>query len=161
MKKWTLEIKWGLLFIGMGLIWMVLERIFGLHDTHIHLHPQYTNLIAIPAILIYILAVRDINSKKYEGKMAFAQAFKSTLSITALVTIASPFTQLITSYVITPHYFENAIAYSVAQKIMTLEDAEAYFNINNYITQSTLFAPIMGLITGLLVSLRYLWNTNK
>lgn len=158
MKKGSLELKWGLIFIGMGLIWMVLERLFGLHDINIHLHAQYTNLIAIPAILIYILAVRDINRKKYAGKMTYRQAFISTLYITALVTIASPLTQLITSYIITPNYFENAIRFTVAQRMMTLSDAEAYFNINNYIIQSTLFAPIMGIITGSLVSLGYLRN---
>jgi hypothetical protein len=48
--KYKVEIKWGVIFFLMTLVWMFLEKIAGLHDQYIDKHPVYTNLIAIPAI---------------------------------------------------------------------------------------------------------------
>lgn len=59
MKKYRIEIKWGAIFALMSLLWMVLERIVGLHDEHIELHATYTNFVAIPAIAIYVLGLLE------------------------------------------------------------------------------------------------------
>jgi len=59
MNKFKLEIKWALLFTIMSLLWMLLERLLGLHDEHIEKHAIYTNFIAIPSILIYVFALHQ------------------------------------------------------------------------------------------------------
>lgn len=153
MKKYKIEIKWALLFSLMGLVWMLLEKMVGLHSTHIDKHATYTNLIAIPAIAIYALALLDKRRNYFGGIMTYKQGLVSGLIITGIVTLLSPLTQVITSTIITPEYFPNIIAHSVEQGKMTPEAAKAYFNLNNYIFQGLIGAPIMGLLTTLIVAI--------
>lgn len=153
MEKIKIEIKWAFIFMGMMLSWMILERLFGLHDTHIDKHAIYTNFVAIPAILIYVFALFDKRKTDLNGSMSYKQALISGLIITLIVTIFTPLTQYLTTAVITPNYFNNIIDYSVTTGQMTQEEAEAYFNTKSYIIQSTIFTPVMGIITTLIVGL--------
>lgn len=153
MKNIKIEIKWALIFIGMMLLWMILERLFGFHDENIEYHPIVTNFIAIPAILIYVLALLDKRKNFYMGSMTYLQGLVSGLIITLIVTIFTPLTQYLTSTVITPDYFANVIDYSVKMGKMTQEEANAYFNLENYMVQATIGAPIMGIVTSLIVAI--------
>jgi hypothetical protein len=152
MKKISIEIKWAILFALMTLIWMIVERGIGLHDTHIDKHAVYTNFYAIPAILVYVFALLDKRKNFYHGKMTYVQGLVTGLVITLIVTILSPLTQYITSTFITPEYFQNAIDYGVSSGETTQEAAEAFFNIKNYIVQGLIGAPVMGLITTVIVA---------
>ncbi|MEY3051339.1 MAG: hypothetical protein RLY31_1124 [Bacteroidota bacterium] len=152
MNKRTTEGKWALVFAAMGLIWMWLEKAVGLHSTHIDQHPTYTNLIAIPAVLVYVLALRDKRRRDLDGRMTYGQAWVSGLVLTGIVTLLSPLTQYITSTVITPGYFPAVIAYAVDKGHMTQEAAEAYFNLKSYILQGLVFTPVMGLATTTVVA---------
>lgn len=153
MKKFKTEFKWAIIFVIMTLLWMLLERLTGLHSTHIDKHVIFTNFIAIPAITIYVFALLDKRKKYYGGAMSYLQGFVSGLIITLIVTLLSPLTQYITSSIITPDFFNNAIQYSVSKGMMTLENAEAYFNLQNYIIQGLIGAPIMGIITSAIVAI--------
>lgn len=153
MNKYKIELKWGLLFAIMMLAWMLLEKIFGLHDVHIDKHPVYTNLVAIPSIAIYTLALLDKRKNFYSGTMTYIQGFMTGLIVTIIVTILSPLTQYITITIITPDYFANVIKYSVETGKLTQEAAEKYFSLNNYIIQSLIGAPIMGIITTAIVAI--------
>lgn len=153
MKNIKIEIKWAFIFIAMMLVWMVLERLFGFHDENIEYHPIVTNFVAIPAILIYVFALLDKRKNFYMGSMTYLQGLVSGFIITLIVTIFTPLTQYLTSTVITPDYFDNMIDYSVKIGNMTQKDAEAYFNLESYIMQSTIGAPIMGIITTLIVAI--------
>ncbi len=152
MKKITIEIKWALIFVAMTLVWMALERLAGLHDTHIDKHPVFTNFIAIPAILIYFLALIDKRKRDYNGVMSYRQGFISGLIITAIVTVLSPLTQTITSLLITPDYFSNVIEYSVSHGLKSRDEAEKYFSLGSYIIQGLIGAPAMGIITTAIVA---------
>jgi len=153
MGKYKIEIKWAFIFIGMMLLWMLLERLVGLHDQHIDKHMIYTNFVAIPSIIIYVFALLDKRKNFYNGKMTYLQAFISGLVITFIVTIFTPLSQYITSTIITPEYFANAIDYSVKTGMMNQGDAEEYFNLNSYIKQSVIGAPIMGILTSAIVAI--------
>ncbi|NQT61467.1 MAG: DUF4199 domain-containing protein [Candidatus Marinimicrobia bacterium] len=152
MQKFKTEIKWGLIFMGVTLVWMLLERLTGLHSTDIDKHATYTNFFAPIAIAVYVFALRDKRATDLDGKMTYKEGFLSGVVISLIVGVLSPFGQLITAYVISPHYFENAIAYGVANNLTSQADAEAYFNLKNYIIQSTIFAPVMGVITSAVVA---------
>lgn len=152
MKKITIEIKWGILFSVMSLLWMMLEKAAGLHDEYIDKHAVYTNLIAIPAILLYFVALADKRKNQFMGFITFRQGFISGLIITLVATILAPLTQWITSTWITPDYFNNVIRYVVEQGKMSQTDAEAYFSMKNYIVQGLIFAPVMGIITSLIAA---------
>lgn len=151
--KIRIELKWALIFVGMSLLWMVLEKLAGLHSTHIDKHMYLTNLFAIPAIVVYVLALKEKKKIDYKGEMTYKQGFVSGLIITAIVALFSPLTQWITSTLITPEYFPNVIAHSVETGFhSSLEEAEAYFNLENYIFQSFVGAIIMGVITSAIVA---------
>ena len=123
-----------------------------LHDRFIAHHATYTNFIAIPAILIYVLGLLEKRKVYYEGKMTYWQGVKTGLLITLVVTILTPLTQWITLSIITPDYFENVISYAVNSGKMTQQEANDYFNFKSYLIQSILGAPIMGIVTSGMVA---------
>lgn len=151
--KYSIEIKWAFIFIVMSLLWMVLERAVGLHDVHLDKHLYLTNLFVIPAVWVYVLALKDKKNNFFGGKMNYKQGFISGLIITVIVALFSPLTQWIISTVITPHYFENVIKLSVETGYLkTVEEAEAQFNLSNYMKQSAIGALVMGLVTSAVVA---------
>ena len=153
LKKFGIEIKWAFVFLGMTLAWMVLEKLSGLHGKYIDYHLYLTNLYAIPAVWVYVLALRDKKKRYYGGQMSFKQGFLCGVIITAIVTIFSPLSQWIISYVITPEYFPNVIKRSVELGYYkTTAEAEANFNFENYAKQSTMAALVMGLVTSAIVA---------
>lgn len=153
MKNIKIEIKWALIFILSMLAWMFFEKSMGWHDEKIAVHATYTNFFAIPAILVYVLALLDKKKNFYSGVMSYKQGVISGLIITVIVTVLSPLAQYITSTIITPDYFPNVIEYAVSSGKMTQSDAEAYFNINSYMIQSVIGALVMGLVTSLIVAI--------
>lgn len=153
MKSIKLEIKWAIVFTIMMLLWMYFEKTAGLHDVHIDQHAIYTNLVIIPAVLVYVLALLDKRKNYFNGKMTYMQGFISGLIISVFIAILTPLSQWITVTYISPEYFENAIHYTVSNNKMSSEEAVAYFNLNNYIVQSSIFAPIMGILTSAIVAI--------
>ena len=148
MKKYSIEIKWAIIFIVMSLAWMVLEKLAGLHSTHINKHMYLTNLYAIPAVIVIVLALKDKKRNFYHGNMSYLQGLISGLIISAIVAIFSPLMQWIISYVISPEYFPNVIEYSlITGYYKTREEAEAFFNYKSYAVQSTIASLVMGAIT--------------
>ena len=152
MKNYTHEITWALYFALMMLVWMVFERMAGLHDEHIDKHPLITNFVAIPAIAMYVFALRQKREKAYGGHMSYKQGFMSGLIMTLVITILSPLTQYITSTIITPDFFTNAINYAVSEGKMSQTEAEDYFSLTNYVKQTILFTPVMGIVTTAIVA---------
>ncbi|APG60137.1 DUF4199 domain-containing protein [Christiangramia salexigens] len=153
MKKYSIEIKWGIIFSIVSLLWMFLEKGLGWHDEHIAKHAIYTNLFAIVAIVIYVLALIDKRDNFFDGKMNWNQGFISGIYISIVVAILSPLAQLITHEFITPEYFPNIINHAVENGKMTQQEAEDYFNLTSYITQSFFFALVVGVVTSAIVAL--------
>ncbi len=152
MKKFAIEIKWGIIFTLIALLWMVLEKSAGLHDLFIAKHAIYTNFFAIPTIAVYVFALLD-KRKNFYNKLSWLDGFLCGLVISVIVTILSPLSQYITVTFITPEYFPNAIKYAVESGKMTQEDADKYFNLSSYIMQSALGGLLMGAITSAVVAL--------
>ncbi|WKV12487.1 DUF4199 domain-containing protein [Marivirga harenae] len=153
MKKYLIEIKWGLIFVIMMLLWMFFEKAMGWHDENIADHATYTNFVAIPSIIVYVLALLEKRKKHFNNVMTWKQGFVSGMIITAVVVILTPFSQLVTHELITPEYFENLKAYAIEQGQMTQEEAKDYFNLNSYLLQSVVGALIMGALTSALVAI--------
>ena len=148
MKHLNTEIKWALIFSAVALLWMVLEKVSGLHGPYIDYHLYLTNLFAVPAILIMVLALRDKKRRDYHGTMSYRQGLISGTILSLLIALLTPLTQYITSYVITPEYFPNVIERSVELGYFsTVAEAEAQFNYRNYAIQGTIGAFVMGVIT--------------
>ncbi len=152
MKKFSIEIKWALIFTLVALVWMYFEKLMGWHDEQIAKHAVYTNIFAIPAIIIYWLALRDKRENYYGGQMTWVQGFVSGILISLVVAVLSPLSQYITHHYITPEYFTNIISYSVDNGKMSMEAAKNYFNLGSYIIQGVTGAVVMGIVTSAIVA---------
>ncbi|MDO8897907.1 MAG: DUF4199 domain-containing protein, partial [Bacteroidales bacterium] len=138
----------AIIFSIMGLLWMVLEKLSGLHSTYIDYHLYLTNLFAIPAIWIMVLALKNKKRSFYSGQMTYQQGLISGIILSVIIALISPLTQWITSYIITPEYFPNVIKRSVELGYYaTTEEAQANFNFKNYAIQGTIGALVMGFLT--------------
>ena len=153
MEKRSKEIKWGIIFMLAQLFWMFGEKLFGLHDEYIEKHSLYTNLFAVVAIAIYLLALYDKRKNYYNGYMSWKEGFISGLFITLVVIILSPFSQYIISQYISPEYFSNIIRLSVEKGEMTRNQAQEHFSLKNYVILSAVWAVISGVITAALTAL--------
>jgi hypothetical protein len=148
MKSLKIEVKWALIFSAMTLLWLWLEKLSGLHGKYIDYHMYITNLYAIPAIVVMVLALKDKKSNYYDGEMTYLQGLKAGVVISLVIALLSPLTQYVISYVITPEYFPNVIERSVETGYYkSVAEAEAYFNYKNYAVQSAIAALVMGVIT--------------
>lgn len=148
MNNLRIEIKWAVIFTVVGLLWMVLEKLSGLHDQYIDYHMYLTNLFAIPAILMMVLALKDKKKNFYKGQMSYKQGLISGVVLSVFITLLSPLAQWITSYVITPDYFSNAISRSVELGYFdSVSAAEENFNFRNYVIQGATGALVMGILT--------------
>jgi hypothetical protein len=148
MKSIKIEIKWAIIFSVMGLVWMLLEKWSGLHDKYIDYHLYLTNLFAIPAIWVMVLALKDKKKSFYNNNIDYKQGLMSGIILSLFIAALSPLTQWITSFVITPEYFPNVIKRSVEiGYYKTTAEATANFNYKNYAIQGTIAAFVMGLVT--------------
>jgi hypothetical protein len=152
MKNYKTEVKWAIIFAVMTLLWMLMEKLGGYHDKNIAQHAFITNFIMIPAITIYVLALKEKKNKDFNGRMTYKQGLKSGFILSIMITLLGPITQSITSLVITPDYFKFASEYAVSTGKLTQEGADAYFNLGSYIIQGLIGAPVMGIITSALVA---------
>ena len=151
MKGLTLEIKWGFIFTAVSLAWALLEKLLGFHDSRIESHALFTNVFFIPAVAVYWFALRE-KKQRLGGSITFRQAFMSGLIISIIVALLTPLQQVIVHRVISPEYFNTVKGYAVSHGQMTAAEADAYFNLKNYIVQSAIFAPIAGIITTLVIA---------
>ena len=152
MKNFGIEVKWAIIYSLSLLIWMFLEKAVGLHDEHIGKHAIYTNLFAVVAIIIYVLALRDKKRNFFNGTMNWKQGFISGVVLSIIIAILSPLVQYAISTYITPEYFDTIIAYVVENGKMSQENAKAYFNLKSYMLQNAFGALCMGLITAAAVA---------
>lgn len=153
MGKYRIEIKWSVIFSFAMILWMLGEKLFGLHDEYIAEHSFYTGFFGIIAIGIYLLALYNKRKSYYNGFMSWKDGFRTGARLTLGIVILSPFVQLFILEVVTPDYFTNIREYSVAAGEMTAEEADAYFSTWNYILQSLVWAAISGLITAAITAL--------
>ncbi|MEX1221215.1 MAG: DUF4199 domain-containing protein [Idiomarina sp.] len=152
MKKHAFEIRWGIIFTVASMLWMLLERLVGLHTIYIDEHMVYTNFFAIVAVAIYVFALRAKRDHQLSGIMNFQEGFICGVKITVVVAVLSPLTQWVTHTIITPDYFANAAALAVQTENMTQAQAEAYFSLSSYYMQAFIGAVVMGVITSAVVA---------
>lgn len=153
MKKFSIEIKWGIQFSIISIVWMIFEKTIGLHDTHVDKQLMYTNLFGIIAVAIYALALLDKKKNFFGGKMDWKQGFISGVILTIVIALLSPLVNSVVYNFITPDFFGNIIADRVSRKLQTQAQAEAYFNLMSYTVLGFFDAFSKGIITAAVVAL--------
>ena len=136
MKNYSIEIKWALRFTLLTLAWAIGEKAIGLHDLYIADYGMCSLLFVIPAFLFFYLALAEKKKYFYNNSISWKQGFVSGIVLSFIITLFIPATQYVIYKSITPHFFENIIAYKVQHK-MTLENAKLYFNLKTYIIEGT------------------------
>lgn len=152
MNKIAIEIKWGIIFSISALLWMFLEKSLGWHDKLIGKQPFYTLLFGIVAILIFILAIQDKKRNYFKNDMDWKQGFITGCIISLIAALLSPLSQYIIYTFISPNFFQNAINFAVENKRMSLESAEAYFNLKSHIFQAVSDRLSIGIVTSAIVA---------
>jgi hypothetical protein len=151
MNNLRTEVKWALIWGISLLIWMALERVFGLHDQYIQYHYSVTSLFLIVVVVIYVLELREKRRVAFGGTMNYKQGLISGMVLTLIITILSPVMQVIISEVITPDYFYNIINHVTEEGMMTEEEARAQFNLSNYLLQSAVGSAVFGAVLSLIL----------
>ena len=85
--------------------------------------------------------------------MVWKQGFVSAIVISFLIALLNPIAQFVVYKSITPHFFENIIAYKIKNTAMSLKTAQDIFNLKSYILQTTFSGLSCGVITGAIISL--------
>ncbi len=153
MKNIQLEFKWAIIFTVMMLLWMVAENQLGFHGDRIALHSIVTNFVAIPAILIFVFALREKRKITYNGKATYIQLLVSGAVLSIIITCLTPMVQYLINVAIAPEYFINMKNYVTSTGAMTKEAAEEYFNPLNYMIEATIGSFGMGIITSAIVAI--------
>jgi len=153
MKNYSIEIKWAIRFTLLTLAWAIGEKFTGLHDEYIADYALYTNLFGLPALLFFVLALKEKKKYFFNGTMTWTQGFVSGVILSFIIALFTPITQYVIYISITPHFFDNIIAYKLKSGYMTVEVAQQYFNLQTYMLQTSFSNLSMGIITGALVSL--------
>ncbi len=152
MNKYKTELKWGVIFIGVLILWMVFERLMGWHGENIESHATMTNFFALIAVVIYVIAFLDKRKKDYGGYMTWTQGFMTGFAITVVVAVLSPLAQWVIHAFISPDFFDNMIDQAVQTGQMSRSEATGYFNLKSYMVQGSLGALMMGAITSAIVA---------
>lgn len=152
-KQYRVEIKWALIIIGVTWLWSLAERLCGLHDEHIARVRFYGNFFIIPLVFLYLAALADKRRADYNGRISFKQGLRSGVVLTILLTVLSPLTQYVIATIISPHFFNHAAAYIVSEGILGEDDARAFFSLGNYIRNSIMSTPVIGLLVALFAAI--------
>jgi Protein of unknown function (DUF4199) len=145
-----LALKWSVIYTGMTIAWAVLGKALGLHDTRIQYNLFFNSAVLIPSLPVYVLAIREMSAS---SSMKYGERLLCGLLLTAFVTVLGPLNPVISVVFISPHFFENAIRYSVESGMMTDAEAQQQFNLTTFIVQGFIGAPIFGLVLSLVAAL--------
>lgn len=159
MKNRILEWKYAAIVAAAGFLWVCLEFAVGLHTKYISLHPQLTMLALVPIIALISMGI----SAKKQALGADATAGKIFISGVLIGVFGIPFSLLglyIFHTFVNPHFFADFTAYAVEHQLSTQAEAEAYFNLKNYMLQSAIGTALMTWIVASISTLVW-WLRNK
>lgn len=148
-----IEIKWGIVIGVFGLLWIIGEKMMGLHGESIDKYGSLTLLVYPFLILFYYLALREIKQKKFKGVMNWEQGVTAGITIAMIVAISTIVTQVFMHYVLSPNFFENIIQYHLNNKLIdTYEKAASYFNFKTFLMLSSFGALSQGILISAILS---------
>ena len=158
MKRFSIEIKWGIIAIIIFLAWMTLEKELGFHDEKIKWHPLFNLLYIFPTFLVYYLALREKKIKYYQQNMNWKQGLISAIIISFIIVLFSPITQFIIHEFISPNFLDNTINYTVSRKKFILSAAKEYTTLTSSIWKNISDGLSFGVVIGAIVA--YILKTN-
>jgi hypothetical protein len=154
MKKLKIEIKYAVISSCAIVIWMILEKITGFHDSNIHIQPIVTNFYGVVGIILYYLALKEKKVKYYGGDMTWAQGFLSGIYLSTFLAVLSPLYNSIIFNVISHDFFENMVKqFDQQEESKIVEATRSFYNLKSIIFQSCLDSLSFGILTAAILSL--------
>ena len=157
--KYKLELKWGAILFFTTMLWMIFEKLMGWHDERIAEHANYSMIYDVLFVTVYALAFWDKRRKASTDSFPWKNGFKFGMIMTSIVTLLSPLIQTVTHKLISPDFFSNIIELAVKHRLMTLNEAQNQFNLNNYILENIIGTFVLGTISAIVLALLFKRNT--
>lgn len=160
MKDFRTELRWGIIFSLVSMIWVYIEKnLLNWHDEHIAHQLGYHFIVTILLFFIFFyLGIKDKKKNYYKGRLTWKQGVVSGGMITVIIVLLSPLTVFFIYHYITPDYFEHMIAYQTGKELYPMEVAAARrsFNMTSFIINevSTTFSFGIGISALLSLFLR-------
>lgn len=160
MKKFAIEIKWGIRFAFLWIVWLYIEKSSGYYNEKIADHALYSLLFTFVIIFVYYVSIKEKKNDFFKGQMSWKQGCVTGIFLTVVMAILTPVCQIIFHKAIAPEFFPNMIEYSIS-KGNTRELAENYFNLSSYILQSVFGTLSFGVVISAVVALILQSKTKK
>jgi hypothetical protein len=160
MKKFAVEIKWGIRYAFLWILWLFIEKSSGYYEAKINDHALYSLLFTIVTIFVYFVAIKEKKKDFFKDTMSWKQGCVTGIFLTIVMAILTPFCQIIFHKAIAPEFFPNMIEFSIS-KGNSKEVAENYFNLSSYILQSIFGTLSFGVVLSAIVALFLQTNTKK
>jgi len=151
MKKFAIEIKWGIRYFFAFLVWVYVEKMSGYYNEKINDYFLYSMLFTFIAIFIYVMSINDKKKNYFHNNMDWKQGSVTGIFMTIVIAILMPLCQIIIHKGMAPEFFPNMIENSVS-KGTKMEDAKAYFNLSSYIFQSVFSVLSFGVVISAIVA---------
>lgn len=147
MKKFAIEIKWGIRYTFCYLAWAILEKSLGIYDENMRYYILSSFFFYGFAVFIYALVLREKKAHYFNNQMDWKQGCATGLYMTMVIALLMPLTQAALHKVIAPEFFENMINASPNK-----ESAQEFFNLKSYMLQSIFFTLSIGLVIAAVVA---------
>lgn len=152
MKKFAIEIKWGIRYAFLWILWLFIEKSSGYYESKISDYALYSMLFTIVTIFVYYVAIKEKKKNFFKDEMSWKQACVTGIFLTIVMAVLTPFCQIIFHKAIAPEFFPNMIEYSVS-KGNSKEVAENYFNLSSFIIQNIFSTLSLGVVISAVVAL--------
>lgn len=139
-------IKWAIIYTVISLLWTLGENLSGLHYTYLEAQPFVTNFVLVPYAVCYFLAVKEYRDKDFRANMTWQQGFTFGMITTFIIVYLSIPALYFSLYWISPSFFANAQQYAINCSYMTEQEAKDYYSWGNYLQQTVVFIPVIGVI---------------
>jgi len=160
MKKFAIEIKWGIRYAFLWILWLFIEKSSGYYDVKISDQALYSLLFTFVTIFVYYVAIKEKKKDFFKDEMSWKQGCVTGIFLTIVMAILTPFCQIIFHKAIAPEFFPNMIEYSIS-KGNARETAENYFNLSSFIIQSIFSTLSLGVVISAVVALFLQTKTKK
>lgn len=160
MKKFAIEIKWGIRYAFLWILWLFIEKSSGYYEAKISDYALYDLLFIIVTLFVYYVAIKEKKKDFFNNEMTWKQGCVTGIFLTIVMTILTPFVLIIFHKAIAPEFFPNMIEYSVS-KGNSKEIAENYFNLSSFIIQNIFSTLSLGVVISAVVALFLQTKTKK
>lgn len=160
MKKFAIEIKWGIRYAFLWILWLFIEKSSGYYDVKISDQALYSLLFTFVIFFVYYVAIKEKKKDFFKDDMSWKQGCVTGIFLTIVMALLTPFCQIIFHKAIAPEFFPNMIEYSVS-KGNSRETAENYFNLSSSIIQSVFSTLSLGVVISAVVALFLQTKTKK